>query len=490
MLRPDRRRRAPRERAAAPAFSLASPRHRSQKSGRMSRRLLVKISLGLLFSAALALGLGCASKTTKASPPAVAATAPAFGQLPAPATLPPVMLGIDVLEASGFKAIAGKKIGLLTHPAGVNRRGESTIDVIRTRARQTKLVSLFAPEHGFDGQILAAVNFGDTRHQPTGLPIFSLHGKTRKPTPAMLKGLDAVVIDLQDIGSRSYTFTSCMLYTMAACFENNVEVIVLDRPNPLGGLKVDGPPLDFEWKSYVGAFLVPYVHGLTIGELAHLAKDLPRTMAVPGATGINVSDKVREKGRLTVVPMQGWRRAMRWPDTGLKWVRTSPMVPTYEAAVGYAMVGLGTQNTPWTSGIGREFPFRGISFPKKTPDDIIKTMEAYKIPGIKFLKMQAMGPDNKPRTGVYVEVVDWDAWRPTELSFYMHKQAALWQPLNPFAALTSAEERTFNIHVGSTAWYQALKKQGGKVDVASFIRNWQERAAIYQKQSRKYWLYP
>lgn len=497
MLRPDRRRRAPREHAVAPAFSLASPRHRSQKSGRMSRRLLVKISLGLLFSAALALGLGCASKTTKASPPAgadgkgtVAATAPAFGQLPAPATLPPVMLGIDVLEASGFKAIAGKKIGLLTHPAGVNRRGESTIDVIRTRARQTKLVSLFAPEHGFDGQILAAVNFGDTLHQPTGLPIFSLHGKTRKPTPAMLKGLDAVVIDLQDIGSRSYTFTSCMLYTMAACFENNVEVIVLDRPNPLGGLKVDGPPLDFEWKSYVGAFLVPYVHGLTIGELAHLAKDLPRIMAVPGATGINVSDKVREKGRLTIVPMQGWRRAMRWPDTGLKWVRTSPMVPTYEAAVGYAMVGLGTQNTPWTSGIGREFPFRGISFPKKTPDDIIKTMEAYKIPGLKFLKMQAMGPDNKPRTGVYVEVVDWDAWRPTELSFYMHKQAALWQPLNPFAALTSAEERTFNIHVGSTAWYQALKKQGGKVDVASFIRNWQERAAVYQKQSRKYWLYP
>lgn len=497
MLRPDRRRRAPRERAAAPAFSLASPRHRSQKSGRMSRRLLVKISLGLLFSAALALGLGCASKTTKASPRSggdgqstIAVPAPAFGQLPTPAALPPVLLGIDVLEASGFKAIAGKKIGLLTHPAGVNRRGESTIDVIRTRARQTKLVSLFAPEHGFDGQILAAVNFGDTRHQPTGLPIFSLHGKTRKPTPAMLKGLDAVVIDLQDIGSRSYTFTSCMLYTMAACFENNVEVIVLDRPNPLGGLKVDGPPLDFEWKSYVGAFLVPYVHGLTIGELAHLAKDLPRIMAVPGATGINVSDKVREKGRLTIVPMQGWRRSMRWPDTGLKWVRTSPMVPTYEAAVGYAMVGLGTQNTPWTSGIGREFPFRGISFPKKTPDEIIKTMEAYKIPGIKFLKMQAMGPDNKPRTGVYVEVVDWEAWRPTELSFYMHKQAALWQPLNPFAALTSAEERTFNIHVGSTAWYQALKKQGGKVDVASFIRNWQERAAVYQKQSRKYWLYP
>lgn len=456
----------------------------------MLRRQLVKLSLGLIVSLGLACVVGCTSKPSKAAEPAAsAARTPVPAPAPAPENLPPVLLGIDVLEADGFRAIAGKKIGLLTHPAGVNRRGESTIDVIRTRARQTKLVALFAPEHGFDGQILAAVNFADSVHQPTGLPIYSLHGKTRKPTPAMLKGLDALVIDLQDIGSRSYTFTSCMLYAVAACFENGVEVIVLDRPNPLGGLKVDGPPLDFEWKSYVGAFLVPYVHGLTIGELARMAKEAPRVMTVPGSTGINVSEKVREAGRLTVVPMRGWRRAMRWPDTGLPWIRTSPMVPSYEAAVGYAMVGLGTQNSGWRSGIGREFPFRGISFPKKTPDEVIRTMEGYKIPGIKFLKMQALGPDNKPRTGVYVEVVDWEAWRPTELSFYMHKQAALWSPLNPFASLTNTEQRTFNIHVGSTAWFNALSKQGGRVDPALFIKNWTERAAIYQQQSKRYWLY-
>ncbi|MBA4137599.1 MAG: DUF1343 domain-containing protein [Opitutus sp.] len=397
------------------------------------------------------------------------------------------MLGIDVLEANGFKEIAGKKIGLLTHPAGVNRRGESTIDVIRTRARQTKLVSLFAPEHGFDGQITAAVNFGDSVHQPSGLPIFSLHGKTRKPTPAMLKGLDAVVIDLQDIGSRSYTFASAMLTTMAACFEAGVEVIVLDRPNPLGGLKVDGPPLDAEWKSYVGALRVPYVHGLTMGEMARMAKELPRMLTIPGI--INVSDSAREKGRLTVVPMRGWTRAMRWPETGLRWIKTSPMVPTYDAAVGYAMVGLGTQNSGWTHGIGREFPFRGISFPKKTPDEIIKTMEAYKIPGVRFVKMQGLGRDNKPRPGVYVEITDWNAWRPTELSLYLHKQAARWTRLNPFAALTSAEERTFLIHVGSNAWLAALKSQGGRVDPQLFVKNWTERAAVYQQQARKFWLY-
>lgn len=463
------------------AFVLASGRAASQKNARMSRRLLVKLSLAFFFSAALILTLGCGGKSK-------AAGAPQFALPPLPSEkLPPVMLGIDVLEAEGFKAIAGKKIGLLTHPAGVNRRGESTIDVIRARARQTRLVALFAPEHGFDGQIVAAVNFGDSIHAPTGLPIYSLHGKSRKPTPESLKGLDAVVVDLQDIGSRSYTFVSAMLTTMAACFENNVEVIVLDRPNPLGGLKVDGPPLDPEWKSYVGAFRVPYVHGLTIGELARMAKELPRMMVIPNI--IDVPEKVREKGRLTVIPMRGWTRSMRWPDTGLAWVRTSPMIPTYEAAVGYAMVGLGTQNTPWSSGIGREFPFRGISFPRKSPDEIIASMEAYKIPGIKFIKMQALGTDNKPRTGVYVEVVDWEAWRPTELSFYMHKQAALWSPLNPLGNLTTAEERTFNIHVGSTAWYQAIKKQGGKVDVAPFIKNWQERAAVYQKQSQRFWLY-
>lgn len=468
----------------AAAFVLASAGRGSQKNFPMTCRLLVKVSLGLLLSGALALVAGCATKPAK---PVAKPAAPAVAPPPTPENLPPVMLGIDVLEAGGFREIAGKKIGLLTHPAGVNRRGESTLEVIRQRARQAKLVTLLAPEHGLDGETRAAVNFGDTVHAPSGLPVYSLHGKTRKPTPAMLQGLDAVVIDLQDIGSRSYTFVSAMLTTMAACFEANIEVIVLDRPNPLGGLKADGPPLDLEWKSYVGALRVPYVHGLTMGEMARMAKELPHLLFIPGI--INVKDDVREKGRLTVVPMRGWTRAMRWPDTGLRWIKTSPMVPTFDAAVGYAMVGLGAQNSGWSHGIGREFPFRGISFPKKTPDQIIRALEAYKIPGVKFVKMRALGPDNKPRAGVYVEVVDWQAWRPTELSFYMHKQAALWSRLNPFAALTSAEERTFNIHVGSTAWMSALKSQGGRVDPALFVKNWTERAAVYQQQARKFWLY-
>ena len=455
-----------------------------------SCRSLVKISLGAVAASAFALVLGCASKPGKAAEkPAPISVQPATLVIPPPPAeiLPPVMLGIDVLEADRFAAIAGKKIGLLTHPAGINRRGESTVDVIR-RAPNAKLVALFAPEHGLWGVEKASVNFADTVDQRTGLPVYSLHGKVKKPTPAMLKGLDAVVIDLQDNGSRSYTFTSAMLCTMAACFENGVEVIVLDRPNPLGGLKADGPPLDADLKSYVGAFRVPYVHGLTIGELARMAKDLPAVMYIPDV--INVPDKVRLKGRLTVVPMRGWTRAMRWPDTGLKWIATSPMMPSYEATVGYAMVGLGCQNSGWFSGIGREFPFRGIGFPGKKPDDIIKALDAYRIPGVAFVKRSGLDRDGKPISGVYVEVTDWEKWHPTELAFYMQKQAAIWQRLNPFIALTATEQRTFTIHVGSNAWFAALRREGPRIDVASFIANWSERAKIYQEQSRKYWLYP
>ncbi len=450
----------------------------------MSRRSLVKISLGAIAASLLVLGLGCASKPTKAAdkPAAVNPSAPV--PLLPPEKLPRVMLGIDVLEADKFAAIAGKKIGLLTHPPGVNRRGESTLEVI-LRAPRTKVVALFAPEHGFEGQIKAGDNFADTVDRRTGLTVYSLHGKNRKPTKAQLKGLDAFVIDLQDIGVRSYTFNVVMRLAMDACFENGVEVIVLDRPNPLGGLKVDGPPLDPENMSGVGAFpRMPYVHGLTIGEIARMAKDGSRVIS-----GMALTEEVRAKGKLTVIPMRGWSRAMRWPDTELKWVPTSPNVPTYEAVIGYAMVGLGTQNSGWTWGIGRDFPFRGIGYPKKSPDEIIKALGAYKIPGLKLVKRPGLDRDGKTITGVYVEVADWDAWHPTELSFYMHRQAAVWSRLNPFATLTSDEARTFKIHVGSNAWYAAISREGGKVNVASFLQNWAARAKVYQDETKRFWLY-
>ena len=450
----------------------------------MSRRSLVKISLGAVAASVIALTLGCASKPAKAAEKPAAPIAQPDSRPPVE-KLPRVMLGIDVLEAEKFAAIAGKKIGLLTHPAGVNRRGESTVDVLR-RAPNAKLVVLFGPEHGFDGQEKAGENIADSVDKHTGLPVYSLYGKHNRPTKAQLKGLDALVIDLQDIGVRSYTFNVVLRYAMEACFENGVEVIVLDRPNPLGGLKVDGPPLDVENMSGVGAYpRMPYVHGLTIGEIARLAKGGSRVIS-----GMAVTEKVRERGKLTVIPMRGWTRSMRWPDTELKWVATSPNIPSFESVVGYAMVGLGTQNSGWTWGIGRDFPFRGIGFPKKTPDEIIAAMDAYKIPGLKLVKQSGLDREGKPITGVYVQVTDWEAWHPTELSFYMHKQAAKWTRLNPFATLTTDEQRTFKIHVGSTAWFSALSREGSKVNVPSFLQNWQSRATVYLEETKKFWLYP
>ena len=445
----------------------------------MIRRLTVASTLALASLGMLMLAPGCASKPATPTPPPIIVPRPTVAK-PTPEIFSSVMLGIDVLEADGFKAIAGKKIGLLTHRAGVNRRGETTIDVLR-RAPQSKLVALFAPEHGLDGEVKAATNYDDSRHLPTGLPIYSLYGKTKKPTPAMLKGLDAMVIDLQDIGVRSYTFISWMRYTMEACFENRVEVIVLDRPNPLGGFKVDGPPLDAKWMSDVGAFRVPYVHGLTMGELATMAKQAPRVL--------DVAEKIRAKGKLTVIPMRGWSRAMRWPETGLKWVATSPLITSYDAAIGYAMVGLGCQNSGWNWGIGQDYPFRGIGYPKKKPEEIISALEACNIAGIRLVKRDGRDREGKIIPGVYVEVTDWDKLNPTEISFYMHKQAEKWEKQKVFAKLTAAEQRTFLIHVGSTAWYDALKRNGMRVDVAAYIKKWQESAALFKQQSRKYWLY-
>jgi len=450
----------------------------------MPRRLTAPLCLTLAFAGALLFSAGCATKPPPKPAPApvtpVVPVPPPKPPEPVPEVLPPVMLGVDVLEAEHFAAIAGKRVGLLTHPAGVNRRGESTIAVLR-RAPQSKLVALFGPEHGIYGDEKAGENIGDTVDRRTGLPVFSLYGKNRKPTAAQLKGLDAMVIDLQDIGSRSYTFISCMGKVMEACFENGVEVVILDRPNPLGGLKVDGPPLDPEWVSYVGAFRVPYVHGLTIGELAQMAKDQPGMLAIP--------DRVRGRGRLTVVPMRGWTRSMRWPDTGLRWIPTSPMMPNFEAVAGYPMVGLGTEIGGWTGGVGTFYAFRGIGFPKKTPEQVIAELDQYHIPGIRLDKTHGLGRDGKVIGGVYIEIVDWNAWRPTELSFYMMKTAAKWSPNNPFRAAQPDRQNMFNKLVGSSAWWRALTSQGSHVDVASFIRNWSDRAAAYQQQSRKYWLY-
>lgn len=392
----------------------------------------------------------------------------------------PVMLGIDVLASENFAPIAGKRVGLFTHAAGVNRFGVSTVDVLR-KAPNVKLVCLFAPEHGLYGDVRAEKAISDFVDKRTGLPVYSLYGKIKRPSKAQLRAIDALVIDLQDIGVRSYTYSSWMRYAIEACFEAGVEVVVLDRPNPLGGLKVDGPPLDGDLMSDVGAFRVPYVHGLTIGELAKLAAGTQGALAV--------DERVRARGKLTVVPMRGWHRNMRWPETGLTFVPTSPMVPDFPACVGYAMTGLGCQFSGFTHGVGAQYPFRGLFYNGKPIDLVQRELEALRIPGLSFRKISVTKGNGQPALGVYVEVSDWDDWHPTELSFHLMRLGCRLSGTNPYARTSRADERTFNVHTGSLDWWKALKRDGAKVNVEAFLAEWRRQAQVFQLYSRKFWLY-
>jgi uncharacterized protein YbbC (DUF1343 family) len=399
--------------------------------------------------------------------------------LPALTPAAPIGLGIDSLEASGFRAVDGKRVGLLTHPAGVNRRGESTIDVLR-RAPNVRLVALFGPEHGIYGDEKANIPVDDKIDARTGLPVYSLYGKYRKPTAKMLRGLDALIIDLQDVGVRSYTYVSCMRYAMEACFENGVEVVVLDRPNPLGGLKVDGPPLDRQWRSYVGAFHVPYVHGMTIAELARMAKHIPGWMDIP--------EPIRQKGKLAIVPMQGWQRDMLWTDTGLRWIPTSPYIPDLSAVLGYAMTGLGAQEGDFSHGIGTPYPFRLLRYKGRSPAEVKAALEAKNIPGLRYRIVATQSAAGAPLSGVYVSVADWNRVRPTELSFHMMQLSAAWSSSgNPFARAKNTA--LFNKHVGSTAWWEEISRRGAQARVDAFVDHWSRQAEAFQTKAKHFWIY-
>lgn len=393
---------------------------------------------------------------------------------------PKILMGIDVLEKNNFSVLKGKRVGLLTHKAGVNRYGMSSIDVLN-RALVVDLCALYGPEHGIDGVAVADQKVNSGKHRRTGLPVYSLYGEYRKPIPSMLQGIDAMVIDLQDVGVRSYTYVACMKLTMEACFENNKEVIVLDRPNPLGGIKVDGPPLEEIWESYVGPFPTPYVHGLTIGEIAKMAK------ATQG--WLDVEDLIRQRGRLTIISMQGWHRRMLWPDTGLKWVATSPNIPDLSAVLGYPMTGLGAQIGGFKHGIGTEFPFRLLTFSGVSPQRLQQRLTQMKIPGLLFEQKSFIQSNDRREVGVYTTVTDYYSLRPTELSFYMMKLSAEFRGTNPFKNVPFSTERLFNKHVGSTAWWEALSTQGARVNVAAWVDRWGKQAFAFRETTKPYWLY-
>jgi uncharacterized protein YbbC (DUF1343 family) len=280
----------------------------------------------------------------------------------------PLKLGNEVLAENGFAPLKGKRVGLLTNPSGVNRNLETTIDILRS-APDVKLVALFGPEHGIYGSEFAGTNIENSVDQRTGLQVFSLYGTNRSPAPEMLKSLDVLVYDLQDTGCRSYTYISTMGVSMQACAKAGVEFVVLDRPNPLGGERVEGPMLHDGFRSMVGKWKVPYVYGMTCGELAQM---------------INGEHWITNACKLTIVPMKGWKRSMVWRDTGLPWVPTSPHVPHGESPLYQVATGMLGEIGGISTGIGYTLPFQCIAGPGLDSHKICDILNNYKLPGVRF----------------------------------------------------------------------------------------------------------
>ncbi len=280
-----------------------------------------------------------------------------------------VIPGIDNLFShENIEKLKGKKIGLVTNQTGVTLSMESSISRFKSKAKEGgyTLVALFAPEHGLKGDNYADNHFENSR-DPSGIPVYSLFGATKRPNDTMLKGLDLIVYDIQDIGSRSYTYISTLFYVMEEAAKRKIGVMVLDRPNPINGLTVDGPMLDPTLRSMVGYINVPFCHGMTIGELAGF---------------FNVEYKVGCK--LEVIPMKGWKRWMSFKDTGLPWVPTSPYIPEPDTPFYYATTGILGELKLVNIGIGYTLPFKLTGAPWINAVAFSDKLNAQKFPGVRF----------------------------------------------------------------------------------------------------------
>lgn len=250
--------------------------------------------------------------------------------------------GLDVLLETKAALLKGKRVGLIVNQTSRSASGEYGPDLF-IKQKDLSLVALFSPEHGIEGLRRAGVN-SDSVQKYNGIPIHSLYGSTRKPTSAMLRGIDVLIFDIQDIGVRAYTYLSTMILAMEAAAENKIEFILLDRPNPLGGERIEGNILDSTLKSFVGQVPIPYIHGMTLGELAMMAK---------GERWFKSADKLT----LSVIQLKNWARTITWNETGLTWTPPSPNIPTFESAVGAAMFGAIGELGVLSIGIGSDKPF-------------------------------------------------------------------------------------------------------------------------------------
>ncbi|VVM07720.1 hypothetical protein MAMC_01799 [Methylacidimicrobium cyclopophantes] len=387
----------------------------------------------------------------------------------------PVDLGVDVLAKRQFRELQGKRVGLITNASGVNKNGISTLDLLR-HAPGVRLTAIFAPEHGLYGTSWAGEKVDSLRDPQSGLPIYSLFGETRKPTPEMLREVDALVYDIQDIGCRSYTYISTLGLAMEAAGENGKEFFVLDRPNPLGGERYEGMPLDSRFRSFVGEWDIPYVYGLTPGELAKM---------------IAGEQWIRKRPQLTVVPMNGWRRDMLWEDTRLLWVPPSPNIPRPESAFFYVLTGLLGEMSGVNNGVGTTLPFALVGSPELDPDGFARTMGQRQIPGAIFrpVRYRLFGKEARGRLFGGAQIHLWDPRRvplvPTALTLLEEVNKALNGA--PVAGMRAEDSSLFDKLCGTDAVRLAL--QQGR-SVKDLWESWDSYLEEYRARRQKYLLYP
>ena len=371
----------------------------------------------------------------------------------------PVLPGIDVLRERGFDILKGKRVGLITNPSGVDSRLASTIDIL-AGAPGVQLVALFGPEHGVRGDVSAGEAVASSIDSITGIPVYSLYGTTRKPTGAMLHRIDVLVYDIQDIGVRSYTYISTLGQCMGAAAEKGIPFVVLDRPDPLGGLRVEGPTVAPGFISFVSPYPIPYVYGLTPGELARY---LNGQGLLPGGA----------KCSLTVVPMKGWKRSMLYSETGLPWVPTSPHIPSDEGAMYYVATGILGELGTLSEGVGYTLPFRLVGAPWIDAEHLAARLNAENIPGVLFRPVTYRpfyGRDvQKDLHGVQLYIRDPATPSLISLQFRIMEAIHAQAPDRALFGSDSDRLRMFDRVIGSNAIREAFEKRYAFADIRALL---------------------
>lgn len=393
-----------------------------------------------------------------------------------------VKTGIEVLRDRGFEGLLGKRVGLVTNPSGVDSQLNSTVDILFS-APEVNLVALYGPEHGVRGNAYAGDKVADSRDSKTGLPVYSLYGTTRKPTPEMLEGIDVMVYDIQDVGVRSYTFISTLGLVMEACAAKDIEVMVLDRPNPLGGNKIEGCYVEQPFNSFVSQYKIPYIYGLTVGELANLVNE----------EGLNRGQKGNQepvKCKLSVIPMEGWTRDMLYEDTGLPWVLPSPNIPFKDSPMYYAASGVcGELYGFMNIGIGYTLPFQLFGALWLDPEKLMAKLESYNLPGISFrtiwFKPYFGSLAGKHVKGIQFFFTDYEKARVTETQFYvMQAVAELYPDKKAFEVVTGIG--LFDKVCGTDFIRKEFSKRYKVEDIKEY---WSKDEESFRALSQKFYLY-